>query len=106
MQGIEADVVQAILDDWKTAPINNRLRAMLGYLEKLTVSPDELTKADIADLRANDLTDEAIFEATYVCAMFNIIDRLADSFDFEVPSVKGVAKSGRFLNKFGYKPAW
>jgi hypothetical protein len=31
-----------VLDDWRTAAINEKLRAMLGFLEKLTLSPNSV----------------------------------------------------------------
>lgn len=104
MLGIDSTVVDAVLNDWRTAPIDERLRAALGYLEKLTLAPDTLTKADIVHLHECGLTDEAIYEAGYVCFMFSIIVRLADAFEFEVPNAKGAAKDGRYLHTFGYNP--
>ncbi|WP_420631373.1 hypothetical protein [Candidatus Leptofilum sp.] len=101
---MDEDIVDAVLKDWRTAPIDERLRAALGYLEKLTLAPDSLVKADIIHLRECGLTDEAIYEASYVCLMFSTIVRLADAFEFEVPNAKGAAKDGRYLYTFGYKP--
>jgi alkylhydroperoxidase family enzyme len=95
-------VVQAVLEDWRTAPINNRLRAALGYLEKLTLTPEVLDSSDIAQLHAAGLSDEAIYDAAYVCFLFSIVDRLADAFDFHIPEADLVAGNGRFLHRFGY----
>ena len=55
---------------------------MLGFLEKLTLSPDQLGAADLEPLRAAGLSDEAIEDAIHVCAQFNIYTRLADSLQF------------------------
>ena len=102
MLGIDEEIVQAVLADWRTAPIDNRLRAALGYLEKLTLTPELLGSSDIAQLHAVGLSDEAIYDAAYVCFLFSIIDRLADAFDFHIPEADLVAGNGRFLNRFGY----
>ena len=102
MLGLEKEVVEAVLEDWRTAPIDDKLRAALGYLEKLTLTPDQLESSDIAQLHAAGLSDEAIFDAAYVCFLFSIIDRLADAFDFNIPEADLVAGNGRFLNRFGY----
>ena len=40
------EVWRAVEADWRTAPIDERLRAMLGFIEKLTLRPDELGPAD------------------------------------------------------------
>lgn len=102
MLGLDENIVQAVLEDWRTAPVDNRLRAALGYLEKLTLTPEQLDSSDITQLHAAGLSDEAIFDAAYVCFIFSIVDRLADAFDFHIPEADLVAGNGRFLNRFGY----
>ena len=102
MLGIDAAVVQAVLADWRTAPVDDRLRAALGYREKLTLNPELLDSRDIAQMRAAGLSDQAIYAAAYVCFLFSIIDRLADAFEFAIPEAELVAGNGRFLNRYGY----
>jgi alkylhydroperoxidase family enzyme len=58
---------------------------MLGYLEKLTLRPGELTPADANSVRAAGVSDEAIVDAIHVAALFNMIVRLADSLGWDVP---------------------
>ena len=58
---------------------------MLGFLEKLTLNPQDVTGADLAPVRSAGVSDEAIEDAIHVCAVFNIIDRMADSLGFDVP---------------------
>ena len=57
---------------------------MLAFLEKLTLQPAEVGPEDIAKVRAAGASDRAIEEAMYVSTMFNVMDRLADAFDFEL----------------------
>jgi alkylhydroperoxidase family enzyme len=78
-------LVQAVLKDWQSAPVNVKLRAMLGFLEKLTLHPGTIKPEDITPLRSVGLSDTAIEDAIYVCVYFNIIDRMADSLGFAVP---------------------
>ncbi len=68
-----------MLADWRTAPVDEKLRATLGLLEKLTLRPAEVGPDDVAPLRAAGLSDEAIADAIAVAASFNLIDRIADS---------------------------
>jgi alkylhydroperoxidase family enzyme len=71
-----------VLADWRTAPVESRLRAMLGYLEQVTLRPAEVRPEDADAVRAAGVSDQAIVDALLVCAYFNLIDRLADSFHF------------------------
>jgi len=91
-----------VLADWHTAPLDPRLRATLGFLEKLTLAPTEVGPADVKPLRAAGVTDEAVEDAIHVCVLFNIYDRLADSLSFHLPGPDGYAASGRNLMRRGY----
>ncbi|HYR99211.1 MAG TPA: hypothetical protein VEO58_09365 [Gemmatimonadales bacterium] len=91
-----------MLADWRTAPLDPKLRATLGFVEKLTLAPTEVGPADVKPLRAVGVTDEAVEDAIHVCVLFNIYDRLADSLSFHLPGPDGYAASGRSLMKRGY----
>jgi alkylhydroperoxidase family enzyme len=78
-------VTQAVLADRQTAPIDERLRATLGFLRKVTLTPDQVGPEDVNRVRAVGVRDEAIGTAIYVCAIFNLIDRVADALKFHVP---------------------
>ena len=91
-----------MLHDWRTAPIDVRLRAALGFLEKLTLQPDSVRPADVAPLRAAGISDEGIEDAIQVCTLFNVYDRLADAMGWYLPDEAGYAASGRNLMKRGY----
>ncbi len=95
-------VTAAVYADWRTAPVREEVRAMLGFLEKMTLAPDTLGAEDAARLRAAGLTDEMIDDAVHVCATFNIVVRLADSFGFAVPSAQSFKKMAGMLLKRGY----
>ena len=95
-------MVQAALDDWRTAPIDPRLRAALEFLEKLTLTPGDIGPADVAPLRAAGVSDEAIEDAIHVCVLFNIYDRLAHTFDFDVPSPDVFRRQASLMLKLGY----
>jgi alkylhydroperoxidase family enzyme len=58
---------------------------MLGFIEKLTLCPEELTREDADDVRAAGVSDQAIVDAIHVAALFNMITRMADSLGWDVP---------------------
>ena len=94
-------MTQAVLADWCTAPIDDKLKAMLGYLEKLTLSPEAIQPADVAAVQAAGISKQAMLEAIYVCALFIIIDRLADALNFAIPP--NFTEGAKTLLKRGYK---
>jgi len=95
-------VVQAILADWRTAPIRKELRATLGFLEKLTRTPDEVGPADMTPMRAAGLSDAAIEDAIQVCAGFQVINRIADALEFHVPTAAQFARAAPIMYRRGY----
>ena len=72
-------------DDWCTAPVRAPVCATLGFLEKLTLRPAELTEADAEEVFAAGVSRDALIDAIHVAALFNMIVRLADSFGWHVP---------------------
>jgi alkylhydroperoxidase family enzyme len=90
-------------EPWKTELLRPEVQAILPFLEKLTLLPEEVTPEDVMTLREAGLTDEAIRDAIAVCAAFNMIDRLADAFHFDLQSTENLRGSARFLLKVGYK---
>jgi len=95
-------LVDAVLADWRTAPVDPKLRATLGFLEKLTLAPADVRSADVEPLRAAGVSDEGVEDAIQVCVLFNIYDRIADSLGFHLPGPDGYAASGHSLMKRGY----
>jgi hypothetical protein len=65
--------------------VDEPLRATLGFLEKLTLRPDELRAQDAEDVFAAGVREDALIDAIHVAALFTMIVRLADSFDWHVP---------------------
>ena len=95
-------MVEAVLADYRAAPISEKLRAMLAFLETLTLRPDEIGPDDATPLRAAGLSDEEIEDAIHVCALFNVINRVADSLGFELADANGYKVSARMLLTKGY----
>ena len=94
--------MRLVLEDYRTAPIDEKLRAMLALLETFTLNPDQLSGARVREALAAGVTREAIRDAFYVAFLFNTYDRLADALGWELPDASYYPKAGRFLLKKGY----
>jgi alkylhydroperoxidase family enzyme len=95
-------VWQAVVADWRSAPLRPELAATLVFLEKLTLRPDELEPADADAVRAAGVSDEALRDAATVCALFSMIVRLADSFGWDVPAGEQFARRAPAMLEGGY----
>jgi hypothetical protein len=96
--------VRGVLADLETAPIEEPLRATLRVLRKLT-REHALTADDIRAALAAGVTRPQLRDAFAVCFAFNVIDRLADTFEFHVPSGPGAFQLSTkiLLSKRGYR---
>jgi alkylhydroperoxidase family enzyme len=94
--------MKPILDDYRSAPIDEKLRATIGLLETFSMRPDEIGPADVRVVLNEGVSREAIRDAFYVAFLFNTYDRLADTLGWELPEDAYYAKAGQFLLKKGY----
>jgi uncharacterized peroxidase-related enzyme len=94
--------VTATLEDLDTAPIEEPLRATLRLLDKLTRGSG-VDADDIRTTLAAGVTPAQIEDALAVCLAFNITDRLANAFGFDVAGPDAMAAGARHLLKRGYR---
>ena len=80
------------------------MAATLVFLEKLTLRPAELEPADADAVRAAGVSDEALRNAVTVCALFNMIVRLADSLGWDVPDWDALKARAPAMLEGGYAP--
>jgi hypothetical protein len=100
-----SETVQAVLADLATAPIGEPLRATLAFLHKLTREPDKVAADDVAALFALGVTRSQVEDALAVAFAFafNVIDRLADTFEFHVGPEAQFDAGARHLLTRGYR---
>lgn len=78
------------------------MRAMLGFLEKVTLFPAQVSSVDVFPLLEAGITEQAIEDALLICACFNTIARIADALDVTIPSEEGFAFTANGLLDHGY----
>ena len=92
-----------MLADLDRAPIGEPLRATLAFLRKVTRDYESLTPDDVRPLLALGVTRSQIEAALNVAFAFNVITRLADTFEFEVGSPASFEAGARALLARGYR---
>jgi alkylhydroperoxidase family enzyme len=94
--------VKTALADARSERLDPKVRATLAFLETLVRTPDRVNKADIDRLHAAGVTDEAIEDAAFVCALFTTYNRLADTFRFDIPTDQSFDAAAKMLLGPGY----
>jgi uncharacterized peroxidase-related enzyme len=72
-------LVEALQEDYTTAPISEQDRLMLDYVVQLTKDATRITPAHHERLRAAGFDDQAILQITLIASWFNYINRVADA---------------------------
>jgi len=76
---LDEDLVEALQNDYTTAPITEPERVMLDYVVKLTRDATKISPQDHERLRAAGFEDRGILQITLIASWFNYINRVADS---------------------------
>jgi uncharacterized peroxidase-related enzyme len=72
-------LIEALKQDYTTAPITEQERVMLDYVVKLTKDATKVWKDDHDRLRVAGFDDKAILQITLIASWFNYINRVADA---------------------------
>jgi len=76
--GIDDMVVDALMQDLATAPIDAKLKPVLAYAAKLNTLPSRLGPADARAVLDAGWSEAALFECIEVTALFNFYNRLIE----------------------------
>ena len=98
----EREAWRPVLDDYRTAPIDEKLRAMLGLLETFTLRPDELGPRRTCarcSRRACRARRSATRSTSPSCS--TRYDRLADTLGWELPETATTRRRGSSCSRRG-----
>lgn len=95
--------VDAVLSDYRVAPISAGLKTTLAYLEIMTLRPEKLTEGDARAVLDNGISVESLTDAIAIGAVFNLIARYASALDFSVPTPARLHWLAETLVKVGYQ---
>lgn len=98
-----AGPVEAVLADLDTAPISDSLKKTLAFLRKVTRAHEQVSVDDIKPLLAAGLSKQQIKDALNVAWCFNVVTRLADTFEFEVGPRSAFEVGAKMLLSRGYR---
>jgi uncharacterized peroxidase-related enzyme len=76
---LDEELVKALQEDYRTAPISEQERTMLDYVTQLTRDATRISQQDHERLRAVGFDDRGILQITLIASWFNYINRVADA---------------------------
>lgn len=94
--GISEEMIEALVADLDTVAGIGKLKPILRYVQKLNTLPPKIVQADAQAVFDAGWSEEALYEATLVCSLFNMMNRIIEgagvNFDYasnpEIHSMK------------------
>jgi uncharacterized peroxidase-related enzyme len=68
-------LVSSVIHDLESSDLDEKEKALLRFVRKVTMAPASITAADTSELNAGGWDDAAIFYAISACALFNFYNR-------------------------------
>jgi uncharacterized peroxidase-related enzyme len=81
--GIDAQVLATMMSNLESVSIDLRMRPILSFVQKLTLSPSRMTPADAEAVFVAGWDDHALYDAVAICGLFNLMNRLVNGLGIE-----------------------
>ena len=76
---MDEDMIAALRDDYRSAPITDAERVMCDFVVQLTNDATKIHPGTLDGLREAGFDDTAILQITLIASWFNYINRVADA---------------------------
>jgi alkylhydroperoxidase family enzyme len=96
------EAVWSVLRDLESSPLAEKDKALFRFVDKVNHDSPNITPADIEVLHAASWSDEAIYFAITVCALFNFYNRWIDATGVHALSDEAHREGGRRMAVHGY----
>ena len=73
--GIDEKVFDQLKTDIDSAQVDERLKPVLRYVKKLTLTPDRITQADAQQIFAAGWDEDVFLDVIFLCAVVNCMNR-------------------------------
>ncbi|MFN7649421.1 MAG: carboxymuconolactone decarboxylase family protein [Acidobacteriota bacterium] len=96
------EAVQAVMADFETSALTESEKTLFRFIDKVNSRSPEITAADMAPLYTAGWTDEQIYYAITVCALFNFYNRWIDATGVHALSEEAHRAGGQRTAAHGY----
>ncbi len=98
----DRDLVDAVLADFRLAPIDDQWKALFAFIERMNAESSTLQPTDIGAVKEAGWSEEAIYDAITVCALFNFYNKWIDATGVSDMPAAAYAMSGERMAEHGY----
>jgi uncharacterized peroxidase-related enzyme len=98
LHGIDEHVLEGLMDDASQELVGPRLAPVLAYLRKLTLTPARVTDTDAQAVFAQGVSEQALFDAITICALFNFMNRIVEGCGVVKNEANMAASRSRHMN--------
>jgi uncharacterized peroxidase-related enzyme len=91
------------LDAWRDGSFGPRITPVFALLERVAFEPAAVGPSDIEAVRSAGVSDAAIEDALGVSFLFNVVNRLANAFDYAYDSEAERLTAARMLLRLDYR---
>lgn len=98
----DEDLVWGVLRDLETSRLSDKEKALFRFVDKVNHHSPSITAQDMQPLYDAGWTDEVIYYAITVCALFNFYNRWVDASGVHVLSEEAHRAGGKRSAAHGY----
>ena len=91
-----------MLTDLETSSLDERHKALFRFVDKVNQASPSIAHADLDAARAAGWTDDALYFAITVCALFNFFNRWIDATGVHALSDEAHRIGGKRMAQHGY----
>ena len=99
--GLDESVFAALKTDINSAKIDDKLKPILRFIKKLTLTPDQITQADAQQIFDAGWDEHAYFDSVCICAIMNCMNRFVTALSIDA-DLSGINHSDKMLFTLGY----
>ena len=96
------EFVRSVLKDPEKSGLEEREKALLRFVRKLTLDSGAITEANIEALKCEGWDEAAIFYAIYACALFNFYNRFVSGNGVRLVSEAAFRRLSERIARKGY----
>ncbi len=96
------ELVESALRDYHASRLTDAEKALFAFVEKVNGQSNSIGWADVEKAKQAGWSDEALYDASTVCALFNFYNRWVDASGVHEMPDEAHEASGWRLARFGY----